>query len=177
MAIPVQTTFVDSVTAVVAAWLNRMQEMNIGLFRAKSISITSTSFVLTCGSGQEACVININGQMRTSETNKTVSFSGSDSAGTYGIFAQVAGSDIDPAFSLTKVADPGVPAVANYRKLATVVWDGSTALSTLITEPGIGQTSHASQHVPGGSDPLPTGAISASNLSTDAMLATTRVFM
>jgi hypothetical protein len=176
MAIPVHTTFVDSVTAVVAAWLNRMQEMNIGLIRVKSISITTTNFVLACGAGQDACVININGQMRTAEANKTLSFSGSDSPGTYGIFAQIASSDVDPAFSLTKVADPGVPSVTHYRKLATVYWDGSS-LSSLVTEPGIGQTSHASQHAPGGSDPLVAGSISGANLSTDAMLAATRVFL
>lgn len=175
MAIPVQTTFVEGVTIVTAAWLNRVQEMGVGLIRAESISITTTSFVLACGSGQDACVININGQMRTSETNKTVTFTGGDAVGTWGIFAQVAGGDIDPAFSLAKVADPGVPSgITHYRKLGTVYWSG-TALSALVTEPGISQTQHASQHAPGGSDPLVADSVSYTTLSTDAMLGI-RVF-
>lgn len=171
MAIPIQLTFVDGTTVVSASWLNRMQEMGIGVAKFKRLYVTGTNVVMECGTGQDAATINIAGQMRTAEVNKTLSFSSpSDADGTYDIYAAVTGGDVDPAFSLVKTLSPAVPSATYYRKLASVSWASST-LTNLAMEPGIGVGSHGSQHAASGSDPLPAGAISETMLSNDVYAA------
>lgn len=167
MTAPKQVDFVDGVTVVAADFLDRIQEIQSGLAINMALSISGTSLVLPAGTGNDVSSITIGEKFRYLETPQNLSFSGSDSAGTYGIWATTTATDSNPSFSLAKVAGAGSPVAAYSRKIATVSWDGSSTLSNLVQLAGYDK--HGHMHTLAG-DPLPASSVGSSQIVDNSIV-------
>lgn len=162
MTAPKQVDFVDGVTVVAADFLDRIQEIEAGLAINMALAISGTALVLNAGSGNLVSSITIDEKFRYLETPQNLSFTGSDAAGSYGIFATTTATDSNPSFALEKVAGTGTPSsAAHYRKIATVSWDGSTTLSSLVQIAGYDKHGHMHTLT---TDPLPAASVSSSQI-------------
>ena len=161
MTAPKQVDFVDGVTVVAAAFLDRIQEIQAGLATNMALSISGASLVLPAGEGNSVSSITIGEKFRYLQTSQTLSFTSSDSAGSYGIWAVTSATDSNPSFSLEKVSGSGTPTAAYSRRIATVTWDGSSTLSGLVQLAGYDK--HGHMHTLAG-DPLPAGSVSSSQI-------------
>lgn len=130
MSLPIATTFTDTVTTVVAAWLNRMQEMMTGLAWNFRFQVSGATVTLPAAAGSDAMCCVINGKQRYIEVPISFTFTGANSNGDYNIYARIAGGDVDPAFSLT--AATSAPS-ADSRVVATCTWNG-TAISNFVSK-------------------------------------------
>lgn len=159
MAIPKQPTLAEN-SILTSLVMNRIQEMLSPMSINLELSISSaTQITLTCGAGDAACVVVINGKMSWSESSKTVTVSGG--AGTKAIYAVGTGSESDPSFTLSVIPQGNPAPGGNSRLVGTVAWSGSF-LSDL--RQIAGYEKHAFMHVPG-VDPLPDGSVTPSMLS------------
>lgn len=154
--------FVDGVTVVSADFLDRIQEVQAGLATNMALAISGTSVVLNAGTGNSVSSLTIGDKFRYVESPQTISFTGSDASGSYGIWATTTATDTNPSFTLVKVAGSSSPSATYYRLVGTVDWNGSTTLSNLVQVAGY--NTHAHMHVPG-VDPLPVGSITASQIA------------
>lgn len=162
MTAPKQVDFVDGVTVVAADFLDRIQEIEAGLAINMALAISGTALVLNAGSGNLVSSITIDEKFRYLETPQNLSFTGSDAAGSYGIFATTTATDSNPSFALEKVAGTGTPSsAAHYRKIATVSWNGSTTLSNLVQIAGYDKHGHMHTLT---TDPLPAASVSSSQI-------------
>jgi microcystin-dependent protein len=158
---PKQVDFVDGVTVVAAEFLDRIQEIQAGLAINMALSISGTALVLPAGEGNNVSSITIGEKFRYLQTAQTLSFTASDSSGSYGIWAVTSSTDSNPSFSLEKVSGSGTPTAAFSRRVATVTWDGSSTLSGLVQLAGY--DNHGNMHTLAG-DPLPAGSVSSSQI-------------
>lgn len=124
MAINKEVTFVDSTTVVDAAWLNLLQEHLAGLATLEVDTPTATQVRVLSGDDNAVSSVYIHGLQRFRDTNATFNFT-SEPSGTYGVFV-TAPEDVS-YFSLAVTNT--VPAVTPYRKIAEVVWGGSSITS------------------------------------------------
>lgn len=154
--------FVDGVTVVSADFLDRIQEVQAGLATNMALAISGTSVVLNAGTGNSVSSLTIGDKFRYVESPQTISFTGSDASGSYGIWATTTATDTNPSFTLVKVAGSSSPSATYYRLVGTVDWNGSTTLSNLVQVAGY--NTHAHMHV-AGVDPLPVGSITASQIA------------
>lgn len=153
--------FVDGVTVVSADFLDRIQEVQAGLATNMALAISGTSVVLNAGTGNSVSSLTIGDKFRYVESPQTISFTGSDSSGSYGIWATTTATDTNPSFTLVKVAGSSSPSATYYRLVGTVDWNGSTTLSNLVQVAGY--NTHAHMHV-AGVDPLPAGSVTSSQI-------------
>ena len=158
MVIPVNTTF--AATVVPSLFLNRIQEILAATCINAELSISGTSVLLTCGAGEDGCVVAIGGKLRWAEASKSVSFAGQPN-GTYGIWFTTTVDDTDPSF--TMVRSITTPAGSFVRQIGSVAWSGST-LSNLVQLAGY--DTHAYMHGDTAYDALPAASISYSMLDT-----------
>ena len=169
MTAPKQVDFVDGVTVVAADFLDRIQEIQAGLAINMALAISGTSLVLPAGEGNSVSSITIGDKFRYLETAQTLSFTSSDAAGSYGIWAVTSSTDSNPSFSLEKVAGSGTPTADYSRRVATVTWDGSSTLSNLVQLAGY--DNHGHMHTLAG-DPLPAESISSSQIVDGTIVLT-----
>ena len=166
MADDKQTDFVDGVTPVVAAWLDRMQEIQQALAWNFNLGISGTSVVLTAGSLEAVASIIIKGKMRYVTAPLSVNLA-SQAAGTYGIWANTTSDDSDPTFTLQYVAGTSAPVGITYtRKIATVYWSGSALQDLTLLSPYV---KHSFMHRYNGPDALPAGSVGSEQLRTAAV--------
>lgn len=156
MTVPKQVDF--SVGTVVSdTFLDRLQEVSAAGAWNCVLQISGTSVQVVATTGQGAAAVVISGHMRYVESTVTVSFTGSDSSGAYGIWAATSSDDNDPSWTLVKISGTGTPSGYAYtRKLGTVSWNG-TALSALDQIAGFEKHSHL--HQVGAGDELPSNAV------------------
>lgn len=169
MAAPIQKTFTLG-TVVDSAWLNRIQEVEAPLAWNMGLQISGTSVVLPAGTGDKISAVVINGKMRYVEAPLSVSFVG-QGAGPYGLWVTTGADDAINTFSLVAVAGASPPGVTNYRQIGSVSWSG-TVLSALTLLAGY--FSHGALHGGGGSDALPAGSITTSQLA-DNIITTAKI--
>lgn len=161
MTAPKQVDFVDGVTVVSADFLDRIQEIQSGLATNMALAISGTSIVLNAGAGNAVASITIGEKFRYVESPQSISFTGSDAANTYGIWATTTATDTNPSFTLTKVAGTAAPSATYYRLVGTVDWNGSSALSNLVQVAGYDK--HGHMHTLAG-DPLPSASVSSAQI-------------
>lgn len=160
-----QTDFVDGVTPVVARWLDTIQEVHQSAGWNLNLAISGESVVISAGSSEDTVSLIINGKMRYVQSPVSTSLSG-EADGTYGIFAITTGDDDDTTFTLDHEAGSNTPGGSWYRKIATVEKSGTTLSNIKFLSP---YTKHASQHLPGGNDPLPNDIINETNISNSSI--------
>jgi microcystin-dependent protein len=158
---PKQVDFVDGDTIVSAAFLDRIQEIQAGLAINAALSISGTSVVLNAGSGNEVCSMTIDERFRYIESAQTISFSGTDSAGSYSIWATTSNTDSSPGFTIVKTSGVTAPTADNYRRIGSVSWDGTNTLSNLLQIAGYDK--HGYMHTLAG-DPLPVASVSSAQI-------------
>lgn len=148
-------------TPVTADFLDRIQEIQSGLATNLALTLSSsTTVTLPAASGNGAVSLTIGDKFRYIESPIVVTFSGSDSSGSYGIWATTTSDDSVSSFSVEKVAGSGTPTATYSRQIGTVSWSG-TALSSLVQ--AAGYSDHGYMHTLAG-DPLPAGSVSASQI-------------
>jgi microcystin-dependent protein len=160
MAAPKQVDFVDGTTVVSADFLDRIQEVQAGLATNAALAISGTNVVMNAGSGNDVSAMVIDERMRYVESPQVVSFSGSDSSGSYSIWATTSDNDSNSGFTLVKTLGATTPTADNFRRVGTVSWDGS-ALSSLVQLAGYNK--HGYMHTLA-SDPLPAGSVSSTQI-------------
>lgn len=162
MTAPKQVDFVDGTTIVAAEFLDRIQEIQAGLAVNSALAISGTNVVLNAGSGNDVCSMTIDDKFRYIESPQVVSFSGSDSTGSYSIWATTSNTDSNPGFTLTKTAGTTIPVADNYRRIGSVSWTSATStLSNLVQLAGY--SNHGHMHT-AGVDPLPSGSITTAQI-------------
>ncbi len=120
MAISKETTFVDAVTIVLAAWLNLVQEHLAGLVTLEVDTPTATQVRVLAGDDDDVAAVYIEGQQRFRDTNALFSFTSEPSA-TYGVYVTAPDGVDDFELEVTT----GTPAEALYRLVANVDWNGA----------------------------------------------------
>jgi microcystin-dependent protein len=160
MTAPKQVDFVDGETVVSADFLDRIQEVQAGLATNAALAISGTNVVMNAGSGNDVSAMVIDERMRYVESPQVVSFSGSDSSGSYSIWATTSDTDSNSGFTLVKTLGTTTPTADNFRRVGTVSWDGS-ALSSLVQLAGYNK--HGYMHTLA-SDPLPAGSVSSTQI-------------